>query len=1077
MSKRLAKLKEEINKKYKGNYVVLASDPSAFEIQKLPTGVFALDVVSYGGVPKGRISILWGAYSSGKTSAALSLVGRAQRTCRDCSAFMQITGVENSIIDEESGEVIVAHADYDENVKKLKGLETYRGLSADGALPKKDEDKFAELTKWFNASSLKDKTIRQVAEKKYLCPECGKDEPMTAVWMDVEGVFDRKWASNFHVDLESLWVVRPTYAEQVVDITDHIIRSGECDLIILDSVAAMVPTKEIEDSVSGDSWVTVLRRSDDKVSVTTVAELEKVFSEAKASKGKYDQFLVRGLGRADGFCWSPVRKVWKHKRRKRMFEIRTKYGRRLKVTEDHSLFKIVGRRRRDKKRKMDVVDGQLVEVMGSEIRPGDFLLMEDKITFPLTGETVDVTGFVPEDRSPKNRMYVAHPAFGWWSYRLPETRKNGWNLRNAKYGPALPLSVARRHDIEVPGDSWVYTTGRAAACRASIRVERLAYLVGQFIGDGYLTGSGKARTGIKICVGLHGAEVLSRLRQDLDGLVLPGPRLRKRDGGNDSWVEIGCKPLAAVFKEWFGGQRAHTKRMPSEVFGWPASVIRSVLQGVIDSDGLPGFSSVIGKRVDICTTSYGLVQDLVQLLKALGVIASIQPGTKAGTRSKVRRPDGLCREIVARHDGWHVVFSGSALEGVNGGKHGRREPSVLTDFGYPVKVLSVREVPSEETYDIEVIGRPTFVVNDILVHNSAEKFQQGLSARIMNKAIRTWVSGISEAETSEADTTMPTIVLINQVRQKIGVMYGCFSHRTRVVMGDGTTRRISELVKSRSEGPVLSFDPKSGEIQPRKIVGWHQNGKADKFLTIRTTAPNACGYCTFDVTPDHKVYKVGDGDMVYEVGAGQLAVGDEMISGQGRDSDGIPEKKTRTTKVKVKSIEERTQLGCTMQRYDLEIEENHTYMVGGPGGVAVHNSPDVMPGGKGQEFGNSLTIKLHGSKYAFEEDSGMTWSRVIKATVTKSKVSPPREVAEYVLWLRDKEPHTAGSTEEPKVIMQQAMKEGIITKEKTTYFMAGEKYKTQKEMMTCLMGDDMLLEKIRSTTLTAMCARKLRSAP
>jgi hypothetical protein len=161
------------------------------------------------------------------------------------------------------------------------------------------------------------------------------------------------------------------------------------------------------------------------------------------------------------------------------------------------------------------------------------------------------------------------------------------------------------------------------------------------------------------------------------------------------------------------------------------------------------------------------------------------------------------------------------------------------------------------------------------------------------------------------------------------------------------------------------------------------------------------------------------------------------------------------------------------RRYDLTIEGGAHYFVSD---VLVHNSPDVMPGGKGQEFGNSLTIKLHGSKYAFEEDTGETQSRVIKATVTKSKVCPPREIAEYVLWLRSKDPHTAGSTEEPKVVMQQAMKEGVITKEKTTYFMAGKKYKTQKEMMACLVKDDMLLEEVRSATLEAMSARKLRSA-
>lgn len=66
--------------------------------------------------------------------------------------------------------------------------------------------------------------------------------------VDVEGTFDEVWAKKLGVDTERLIVVRPESGEAACDITDALIRTREISLVIVDSVAALAPMKEIEGS-------------------------------------------------------------------------------------------------------------------------------------------------------------------------------------------------------------------------------------------------------------------------------------------------------------------------------------------------------------------------------------------------------------------------------------------------------------------------------------------------------------------------------------------------------------------------------------------------------------------------------------------------------------------------------------------------------------------------------------------------------------------------------------------------------------------------------------------------------------
>ena len=75
-----------------------------------------------------------------------------------------------------------------------------------------------------------------------------------AAFIDAEHALDPDYASRLGIDLDSLYVSQPDTGEQALEITDTLVRSGALDLIVIDSVAALVPRAEIEGEM-GDSHV------------------------------------------------------------------------------------------------------------------------------------------------------------------------------------------------------------------------------------------------------------------------------------------------------------------------------------------------------------------------------------------------------------------------------------------------------------------------------------------------------------------------------------------------------------------------------------------------------------------------------------------------------------------------------------------------------------------------------------------------------------------------------------------------------------------------------------------------------
>ena len=76
----------------------------------------------------------------------------------------------------------------------------------------------------------------------------------TAAFIDAEHALDPVYASNLGVDIENLLVSQPDTGEQALEIAEALVRSGAIDIIVVDSVAALVPKAEIEGEM-GDSHV------------------------------------------------------------------------------------------------------------------------------------------------------------------------------------------------------------------------------------------------------------------------------------------------------------------------------------------------------------------------------------------------------------------------------------------------------------------------------------------------------------------------------------------------------------------------------------------------------------------------------------------------------------------------------------------------------------------------------------------------------------------------------------------------------------------------------------------------------
>jgi recombination protein RecA len=171
---------EKVNKSYGEGTLLPASEAISLNVDYLPSGVFDFDVKTGGGFPRGRITMLKGEYSAGKSALSYKAAASAQQRCRFCNTPIYTVSPFGEVIDH--------------------------GCT------------------------------------------CGQNTPMQVLWLDAERSFISSYAAQWGIDISKLYVMEVVTAEQAIDVAEQAIRSKACDLIILDSIAALAPMVEVEES-------------------------------------------------------------------------------------------------------------------------------------------------------------------------------------------------------------------------------------------------------------------------------------------------------------------------------------------------------------------------------------------------------------------------------------------------------------------------------------------------------------------------------------------------------------------------------------------------------------------------------------------------------------------------------------------------------------------------------------------------------------------------------------------------------------------------------------------------------------
>ena len=224
--------------------------------------------------------------------------------------------------------------------------------------------------------------------------------------------------------------------------------------------------------------------------------------------------------------------------------------------------------------------------------------------------------------------------------------------------------------------------------------------------------------------------------------------------------------------------------------------------------------------------------------------------------AEAQRNGGVCAYIDAEH----------AMDPVYAGAIGVNVDDLLIsqpDTGEQALEIADMLIRSG-ALDVLVIDSVAALVPRAEIEGEMGDTHMGLQARLMSQALRKLTGNLSRSRT--------IAIFINQLREKIGVMFGCLSYGTRVTLADGSQEKIGKIVNQRLPVEVLSYDPEAGAVVPRRVVNWFDNGVTDRFLQVTVARPGGNGRAQLGLTSNHLVRTPGGWRE-----AGELAVGDRVL--------------------------------------------------------------------------------------------------------------------------------------------------------------------------------------------------------
>src|SRR5436309_7061822 len=224
--------------------------------------------------------------------------------------------------------------------------------------------------------------------------------------------------------------------------------------------------------------------------------------------------------------------------------------------------------------------------------------------------------------------------------------------------------------------------------------------------------------------------------------------------------------------------------------------------------------------------------------------------------AEAQRNGGICAYIDAKH-AMDPVYA--AAIGVNVDDLYISQP----DTGEQALEIADMLIRSG-ALDVIVIDSVAALVPRAEIEGEMGDAHVGLQARLMSQALRKLTGNLSRSRT--------ICVFINQLREKIGVMFGCCSYGTRITLADGTQEKIGKIVNQRMPVEVLSYDPDLGVVVPKKVVNWFDNGRTDQFLQFTVAKPGGNGRAQFACTSNHQIRTPGGWREAQE-----LNVGDRVL--------------------------------------------------------------------------------------------------------------------------------------------------------------------------------------------------------
>jgi recombination protein RecA len=451
-----------------------------------------------------------------------------------------------------------------------------------------------------------------------------------AAFIDAEHALDPDYAKKLGVDTDALLVSQPDTGEQGLEIADMLIRSAAIDIVVIDSVAALVPRAEIEGEM-GDSHVGLQAR----LMSQALRKITGALSQTKTTAIFINQ-LREKIGVMFG---SPET---------------TTGGRALKFYASVRL---------DVRRIETLKDG--TEPVGSRTRikvvKNKCLAEGTRVFDPVTGithrieEVVDGRLPIHAVSADKNGMLQAREVSSWFDQG--EQDVIGIKLRDSTELWVTPdHKVLTEHGWRVageiaPGDRLARPRAYSGFGTQEPITPDHARLLGYLIGDGYVGGSTPVQfTNVAESLHQDAARIASTLGCDVKPTAHPiTMAISHRPGEKNGVLEL-CR-WAEIY-----GCLAPAKKLPSAFFApdVSAEVIGNLIFGIFETDGYVSREQTGGIRVGFSTTSEQLAQQLHWLLLRWGIGSNIQrrdPRAQRGGLIKGRR-------ISGKHTAWEVRVSG-----------------------------------------------------------------------------------------------------------------------------------------------------------------------------------------------------------------------------------------------------------------------------------------------------------------------------------------------------------------------------------------------------------------------------------